>query len=256
MLQNLHTHTTRCGHATGSEEEYIKAAIEGGLEILGFSEHAPHIYLDGFRSKSHMQPEQLEDYANTVHSLAADYRDQIQILLGSEIEYYPALFKDTVSRLVDAGAQYLILGQHWIGNQVGYNFIGRPFDDEDSLKQYCKQAMEGMQTGLITYLCHPDVPNFTGEPKFYEKCMRELVQEANSCGLPIEYNLWGIDQGKRYPYEPFWNLAAEENCLVVLGVDAHRADLLSNKDLFAQAEKYIRGLGMELVDKFPIRRLQ
>lgn len=34
MRVNYHTHTYRCGHAKGTEEEYVKAAIEGGLEVL------------------------------------------------------------------------------------------------------------------------------------------------------------------------------------------------------------------------------
>ena len=55
MKQNLHTHTTRCGHACGTEDEYVRSAIEGGLKTLGFSEHCPHVYPDGFISKSHMQ---------------------------------------------------------------------------------------------------------------------------------------------------------------------------------------------------------
>ena len=41
MLANYHTHTARCHHASGSEREYIEAAIAGGMKILGFSDHAP-----------------------------------------------------------------------------------------------------------------------------------------------------------------------------------------------------------------------
>ncbi len=256
MLQNLHTHTERCGHAYGSEEEYIRCAIDGGLKIIGFSEHAPHIYPDGYISKSHMPVELLGDYVETIRKLSAQYSSQLTILLGCEIEYYPALFKDSVQRLMDAGIEYMILGQHWIENQVGLPYLGRPTDDPYVLKQYCRQAMDGMQTGLITYLCHPDVINFTGSPALYEEQLRQLCKEANSCGLPVEYNLWGIRKGGNYPADRFWRIAAEENCRVVLGVDAHEPDILANKDLFRKSEAYIKGLGMELLEEYPIRRLQ
>lgn len=256
MIQNLHTHTERCGHAHGSEEEYIGNAIDGGMKVLGFSEHAPHIYPDGYISKSHMPVELLGDYVETVRSLAEKYEDRLTILLGSEIEYYPALFKDTVQRLLDAGIEYLILGQHWIENEAGLPYLGRPTDDPYVLKQYCRQAMEGMQTGLMTYFCHPDVVNFTGDPKLYEAQMRHLCQEANSCGLPIEYNLWGIHKGGNYPADRFWRIAAEENCKVVIGIDAHAPEILSDKAMFRQGEYYIRSLGMELLEQCPIRRLQ
>lgn len=34
-MKNYHTHTTRCMHAIGSEEEYILAAISAGYTELG-----------------------------------------------------------------------------------------------------------------------------------------------------------------------------------------------------------------------------
>ena len=44
MIANYHTHTTRCNHATGTEEEYVQSALERGLEILGFSYHTPYTF--------------------------------------------------------------------------------------------------------------------------------------------------------------------------------------------------------------------
>ena len=38
---NFHTHTYRCGHANGSEEEMVCSAIKMGIEELGISEHVP-----------------------------------------------------------------------------------------------------------------------------------------------------------------------------------------------------------------------
>ena len=39
---NYHTHTARCRHASGREEEYIQQAISSGLKVLGFSDHTPY----------------------------------------------------------------------------------------------------------------------------------------------------------------------------------------------------------------------
>ncbi len=41
MRIDLHNHTTRCNHAEGTIDEYIQKAIELGIDIYGFSEHAP-----------------------------------------------------------------------------------------------------------------------------------------------------------------------------------------------------------------------
>ena len=71
MLHNYHTHTFRNHHAVGTEREYIEAAIAGGYQTLGFSEHAPYQFPDGIVSYFHMFPEDLEDYIQTLLALKA-----------------------------------------------------------------------------------------------------------------------------------------------------------------------------------------
>ena len=41
MKTNFHTHTARCGHASGRDEEYVQSAIRGGYRVLGFADHNP-----------------------------------------------------------------------------------------------------------------------------------------------------------------------------------------------------------------------
>ena len=50
MDYNYHTHTARCGHADGTEEAYILRAMENGITHMGFSEHAPFCFPDGYES--------------------------------------------------------------------------------------------------------------------------------------------------------------------------------------------------------------
>ena len=42
MRANYHAHTWRCSHAKGTERDYVEAALDRGLEILGFSDHTPY----------------------------------------------------------------------------------------------------------------------------------------------------------------------------------------------------------------------
>ena len=41
MKANYHTHTQRCLHAKGAEEDYVRSALQAGMDILGFTDHAP-----------------------------------------------------------------------------------------------------------------------------------------------------------------------------------------------------------------------
>ena len=38
---NLHTHSNYCDHAVGGIEDYVASALSSGLEVIGFTEHAP-----------------------------------------------------------------------------------------------------------------------------------------------------------------------------------------------------------------------
>lgn len=39
---DLHTHHERCGHARGKIRDYIEAAIERGLNVIGIADHSPY----------------------------------------------------------------------------------------------------------------------------------------------------------------------------------------------------------------------
>ena len=59
LKANFHTHTTRCQHAIDSEQEYIEAAIEMGIKRLGFSDHIPCPFSDGYVSNIRMRMEKM-----------------------------------------------------------------------------------------------------------------------------------------------------------------------------------------------------
>ena len=77
---NLHTHTTRCFHAVGSDEEYVLAAIKNGIKILGFSDHCP---MDQYTVyKDRMKLAELDEYIASIRHLKEKYKDQIQMKIG------------------------------------------------------------------------------------------------------------------------------------------------------------------------------
>lgn len=64
---NFHTHTVRCGHAVGSDEEYVLKAIEANMNTLGFSDHVP--YRQSVLHKERMPYELKDDYLISVAQL-------------------------------------------------------------------------------------------------------------------------------------------------------------------------------------------
>lgn len=253
MTANYHTHTWRCKHAYGTEEEYIKAAIDAGIKTLGFSDHTPQPFPAGYYTHMRMLPQQLEDYANTVRALGARYQDAIHIPLGAEVEYYPAYFGELMTWLRDAGIEYMLLGQHWIGDEMGEPYCGRATDDKSILRRYCHQVCDAMQTGLFTYLAHPDLLHFTGSDRVYRHHMRTLCREAKSCGVPLEINMLGLLSDRHYPNRLLWEIAAEEGNAVVIGVDAHEPQHLRNAETEKRAVALAEEFGIHVLPEIALR---
>lgn len=253
MIANYHTHTWRCNHASGTEVDYIEHALRNGLKILGFSDHSPYIFPEGYYSHFRMGPQQLPGYVRTLTQLREQYQDQLKIFIGLETEYYPKYFPDLMAYLREYPLEYMILGQHYLGNEIHDFYSGEKTDDESLLTRYCYQCMEAMNTGVFTYLAHPDLFHFVGNKKFYQDAMRSLCREANSCQMPLELNLLGMAEKRHYPNPKFWEIAAEENCHVILGRDAHDPRAFDNEKAEKKALKMVKKLGLELLDAIPLR---
>lgn len=256
MIANYHTHTPRCGHAVGSEEQYIRSALERGLKILGFSDHSPYTFPNGYYSNFRMPLNQLEDYARTILRLKAEYREQLELHLGVELEYYPAYLPDLMPMLQDCGVEYAILGQHFLGNEINDCYSGEPTEDVSVLERYCNQVTEAMDTGWFTYLAHPDLLRFTGDKKVYRSKIRNLCRRARELQIPLEVNFWGFAGGRHYPNPDFWEVAAEENCQAVLGCDAHEPEFLKDVELERQVLDFLRPYELEILETVPLRPLK
>ena len=79
---NFHTHTARCGHASGEDEQYVRSAIRGGYRVLGFSDHTPWSYASDFVSPIRMPLDALPDYVRSVRSLQRRFAGRIELRLG------------------------------------------------------------------------------------------------------------------------------------------------------------------------------
>ena len=255
MVANYHTHTPRCNHAQGTEEEYVQAALKGALKILGFSDHTPYIFPEGYYSSFRMKPGQLKDYTESVLNLRDRYKDQIEIHCGVEAEYYPLYFSDSLAFLRDSPVEYMILGQHFVGNEIHEPASSASTDSEEILSRYCRQTMEALNTGLYTYFAHPDLIRFTGDRKVYAKHIRQLCREAKSCRIPLEINLLGVHESRHYPYDYFWELAAEEGCQVIIGCDAHQPFALQNVEAEKKGMDLARRYGLEVLETVTLRHI-
>ena len=257
MFANYHTHTYRCGHAEGGEEEYIENAVRCGLQVLGFSDHTPYDFYDvGPRNHPmRMALEELPGYTASLRALADRWRGRIEILTGVEAEYYPKYFPALLDLLRANGVRYMILGQHFLGNEVDEPYSGRETEDESILERYVAQSIEALHTGLFTYFAHPDLIRFVGSEKAYARQMRRLCEAAKETETPLEINLLGIRDGRHYPNERFWAIAGEVGNAVVLGCDAHRPEDVCGGAAEQSALALVKKYSLPLLESLSLRRL-
>lgn len=253
MNRNYHTHTRRCFHAQGTDADFAAAAREQGFAAIGFSDHGPwpfETYVSGMR----MPVSALEDYTQSVFLLRAQYRNEMQILLGLESEYFPQYLPWLCAAAEKYGLDYLILGHHFCGGEPGvYNGgLTKP----DDVLRYQQDVCAAMRTGLFSYLCHPDL-FMRGYPVFdktCEKASRAIIETAMETNTPLEYNLLGLqhslhDGKPGYPCPAFWQLVAEYRAPAIIGIDAHTPDAYRDTAAIALAEQYLAGLDIPVTDR-------
>lgn len=253
MIANYHTHTWRCLHAKGTEREYVERAIQGGIRVLGFSDHTPYPFPKSYFSGMRMELNQMEDYTDKVLALKKEYRHDIEIHLGVEAEYYPLFWEELMDFLKDYPVEYMLLAQHHLDSEVnGAFYSGRSTDNPVILKKYMDQCIEAMKKGKFLYFAHPDLLNFCGDEECFDREYRRLCRAANEAGLPLEINFLGIGEKRWYPRPDFWKIAGEEGSRVILGCDAHEPANTWNPDAEEKAMALVRKYGLNLVETLPM----
>lgn len=248
MIANYHTHTTRCKHAVGEEEDYIRQALLCGFLELGFSDHAPYPCGD-FESPIRMGMDETMDYVETIRHLKKKYEKQIRILTGYEVEYFPYYFNQCISNLDKYGYDFLILSQHYVEDEIFGTYVGVPTNDAKLLHRYGDLLVRGMETGRFAFVGHPDLIYFTGSPKEYTAVMEEVCITAKELNIPLEYNILGKKTGRNYPCQRFFDIAADVGNEIIIGIDAHDPKELSDRSAVLDAEDYIRRLNLPLRKK-------
>ena len=254
MKYSYHNHTPLCKHSTGSMEDFVLAAIKGGYDVFGFSDHCPHTFkYNDFIGSSRMTADELSYYVKSIRALREKYGNKIDIRIGLETEYLPYHHEKNMQLFRSAGVEYLILGQHMLGgNDDSYSFINSfcPTDYNEVLRTYTNQVIDGMRTGDFCYLAHPDVLRYQGDDDFYRSESDRLIKEAMRLDIPLEVNMYGLRDGRHYPNPLFWERVGRLGAKVVIGRDAHSTDRVDPTVEYEAAHAFVKKHGLNVLDEF------
>jgi histidinol-phosphatase (PHP family) len=245
---NYHTHTYRCKHAEADVADYVKAAVDTGLEILGISDHTPLPDDRWIEMRMHMN--ELESYIKAIDDAKQKF-PQIIILKGMECEYLQEYHSFYSEELLEKHKfDYLSASAHFFPYK-GEWVSGWEMNTRKELAAYAEYVVQMMKTGLFDYVAHPDM--FGGSYPAWDKdaiaCSRYILEAAEEFKIPLEINAYGFrkhaistSDGVRpmYPWIYFWELASQYRVTVTVNSDAHRPEDIVGRmeDAFNIAEKY------------------
>ncbi len=225
MRIDIHNHTTRCNHAEGTVDEYIQKAIELGIDIYGFSEHAPMDFDPHYR----LAFEEMQAYTDDILGAKERHKDDIKILFGYEVDYLPGHMDD---RVLHAKVDYLIGSVHFIDKWSFDNpeFIaGWKNKDIDEIWQAYFEATEAMaRSGKFDIVGHLDlIKVFKFLPK---KDVRLLAKDAlhaiKRSNMVLEVNTAGLRKpiGELYPSRELLEEAYALDIPITFSSDAHSVE--------------------------------
>ena len=225
MRIDIHNHTTRCNHAEGTVDAYIQKAIKLGIDVYGFSEHAPMDFDPHYR----LAFEEMEAYTDDILSAKARYKNEISILLGYEVDYLPGHMNEKV---LNAPVDYLIGSVHFIDKWSFDNpeFIGGwENKDIDEIWQAYFEATEAMaKSGKFDIVGHLDlIKVFKFMPKKDVRLLaKEALQAIKRSNMVLEVNTSGLRKpiGELYPSRALLAEAYALDMPITFSSDAHAVE--------------------------------
>jgi len=252
---NFHTHTFRCKHATGDVIDFAQAAFAQGSRALGISDHVA--WPDNRWPEVRMPYDQLDAYEAAIET-ARGALPQMKIYKGMECEYdtvYHSYLQDEL--LGKRHYDYLIGAAHYTPLKGEWLNSFEALDTPAALSAYAAYLIEMMETGLFAFIAHPDIFGCSNDrwTADLEACSRDIFQAAEATCTPLEINGNGFrktprstpegGERMRYPWRPFWEMAADYRIQVICNADAHHPEhVLAN---MADGRRLAESLNLEVI---------
>lgn len=250
--QNLHTHTTLDdGHA--SPMEMAQAALEAGLESLGFSVHSPMPYENDWT----VTPDRLPACHEEIARVREAFRGRLAV--------YDGLEWDVSSPMAPVGFDYVIGSLHLIA--PGREDASVDYTPDNTRRLLCSRFSGDEKAMIRAYFDqyavlaadpHVDiVGHFDLLTKFSECCglfaahdpyllekAREAMEPLVRADKIFEVNTGGMSRGLRsepYPSVPFLMYLHNMGGRVTISSDAHRPEHITYG--FGDMEILLRDIG-------------
>jgi histidinol-phosphatase (PHP family) len=227
-LPDYHTHTQRCGHATGEPREYVLEAQARGLLGLGIADHLP--LLPEPDPELTMHRADLPAYVDEVLALKTQFPGYV--LLGIEADYRPHTVAGVGDLLAGHPFDYVIGSVHflddWGFDDSRYLSTYKDRDIDQVWIQYFHLVGDAADSGLFTVLGHLDLVKKFGyrSTRALDEELDHLVERIARSGVLVEINTAGLHKpaAEAYPTLDILRRLREAGVSVTFGSDAHQPE--------------------------------
>lgn len=251
---SLHNHTCYCD-GENTPEEMVLAAIEAGVETIGFSGHS----CTSFDLSYCMTRENTAKYREEILRLREKYRDRIQILLGIERDFY-ADPDDAPYDYVIGSVHYIIAddgaicaideSREIVLRDVKEHFGGNIYRWTRRYYETLAQVVEKTNCNVVGHFdlvrkYNGDGTLFDSELPDYRLAVLDAMEALTETGVIFEINTSAMKAGGRrtpYPSPDILDWLARHGAKTIITSDAHRAgDILFG---FEDAALYAKSCGI------------
>jgi len=245
MLTNHHTHSI-FSDGKALPEEYIEQAISKGFGLLGFTEHSPLPFENGFSFK----PERRQEYLDVMSGLEQKYAGQLLIYRGMEMDFVPGMSDDFAAVEQEYQSDYLIGSVHLVNSPSGDAlwFIDGPMaeiydaglndyfggDIRKAVAAYYQQVNQMIDTQRFDIIGHMDKIKmhnrgryFSEDEKWYSDLVAETLRLIKEKDVIVEVNTRGIYKKRSettYPGLEILKQIKDLGIRVMVNSDAHQPE--------------------------------
>ncbi|WP_066388704.1 histidinol-phosphatase HisJ [Helicobacter himalayensis] len=225
MRLDMHNHTPLCNHASGAPREYLQRAVELGIDIYGFTCHAPMEFDKEYR----MRLEDVETYIADMCALREEFRDKIDVRIGLEVDFIKGREDLLESSILRAPLDYLIGSVHFLGS-FGFDnpaFLGhyKNLSLEKCWEEYLDSITLCAQSGNFEVIGHFDLLKVFNNPppKSVLQKLTSTLESIKQAQCVMEINASGLRKPckEQYPSKEILSLAFEIGVPITFSSDAH-----------------------------------
>lgn len=229
MPVDYHTHHYRCGHATGTMDDYVEAAIAAGLDQIGLSDHSPIYHLGDDphpRPATAMSQQELPRYIQEMAEVRERFAGRISIRLGVESDYVLGWDEHYRRLWAQYPLDYVIGSVHWLDRWSIFDSSLPPGRDATGVyEEYLRTTQAAARSGAYEIIGHLDCLKTRGHISDLSitPLLEQTVRVLAETGVAIELNTsgWRKSIAECYPRAGLLERCCHYGVPVTLGSDAH-----------------------------------